>query len=107
MCEKSRKFHTSNGDRWLWLRMLVERKAGSDTENTLAEAVVSADPQGDAYDQKVELAGVSLDGDADYTLRNTTGVRTAEAKKTPKQAHRARGYTIGPNMGPFEIRCGG
>jgi hypothetical protein len=37
------------------------------------------------YAEKVELAGVSLDGDKDHTLRNTTGVRTAEPKESPKQ----------------------
>jgi hypothetical protein len=107
VCEKPRKFSTPNGDRWLWVRILVERKAGSDTENTIAETVVSTDRDGKEHDQTVELAGVSLDGDKDYTLRNTTGVRTADAKETPKQAHRARGYAIGPNMGPVEARCGG
>jgi hypothetical protein len=107
ICGKPQRFRTADGDRWLWVRILLERKAGSDTENTLAEAVVSTDPEGTEYDQRVELAGVSLDGEADYTLRNTTGVRTAEAKESPKQAHRARGYTIGPNMGPVEVRCGG
>jgi hypothetical protein len=107
ICGKPQRFRTADGDRWLWVRILLERKAGSDTENTLAETVVSTDPEGTEYDQRVELAGVSLDGEADYTLRNTTGVRTAEAKERPKQAHRARGYTIGPNMGPVEVRCGG
>jgi hypothetical protein len=107
ICERPRKFRTADGDRWLWVRILLERKAGSGTDNTLAETVVSTDPEGTEYDQKVELAGVSLDGQADYTLRNTTGVRTAEAKESPKQAHRARGYTIGPNLGPVEVRCGG
>jgi hypothetical protein len=90
----------------LWVRILVDRKAGSSTDNTVAETVVSTDAQGREYD-KVELAGVALDGDKDYTLRNTTGVRTAEAKETPRQAHRAHAYTVGPNMGPLEVRCGG
>ncbi len=107
ICETPRKFPTAAGDRWLWVRILVERKPGSDTDNTLAETVVSTDADGTEYDQPVELAGVSLDGDPDYTLRNTTGVRTAEAKESPKRAHRARGYTIGPNLGPVEARCGG
>jgi hypothetical protein len=107
VCEKPRKFSTPNGDRWLWVRILVERKAGTGTDNTIAETVVSTDAKGTEYAQKVELAGVSLDGDKDYTLRNTTGVRTAEPKESPKQAHRARGYTIGPNIGPFEASCGG
>lgn len=107
ICERPRRFSTPNGDRWLWVRILIERKAGTTTDNTIAETVVSTDPQGTEYAQKVELAGVSLDGDKDYTLRNTTGVRTAEPKESPKQAHRARGYTVGPNMGPFEARCGG
>ena len=89
------------------MRILVERKAGTGTDDTIAETVVSTDPEGTEHAQKVELAGVSLDGDKDYTLRNTTGVRTAEPKESPKQAHRARGYTIGPNMGPFEASCGG
>jgi hypothetical protein len=73
----------------------------------LAETVVSTDADGNQYDQKVELAGVSLDREADWTFRNTIGVRTGDAQKTPHQAHSARGYTVGPNMGPFEIRCGG
>jgi hypothetical protein len=107
ICGKPQRFRTADGDRWLWVRVLLERKTGSDTENTLAETVVSTNPEGTEYDQRVELAGVSLDGEADYTLRNTTGVRTAEAKESPKQAHRARGYTIGPNMGPVDVRCGG
>jgi hypothetical protein len=106
VCERSRRFSTPEGARWLWVRILVERQPGSDTENTLAETVVSTDQNGNQYDQKVELAGVSLDREADWTLRNTTGVRTGDARKSPKQAHRARGYTVGPNMGPFEISCG-
>jgi hypothetical protein len=107
ICQKPQKFRTADGDRWLWVRILLERKAGSDTDNTLAETVVSTDAEGTEYGQRVELAGVSLDGEPDYTLRNTTGVRTAETKESPKQAHRARGYTIGPNTGPIEVRCGG
>jgi hypothetical protein len=107
ICAKPRKFSTPNGDRWLWVRILVERKSGDVTDKTLAETVVSTDPAGSESDQKVELAGVSLDGDKDNTLRNTIGVRTAEAMKSPKQAHSARGYTRGPNMGPVEVRCGG
>ena len=106
VCERPRKFSTPNGERWLWVRILIERKPGSGTDNTIAEAVVSTDPKGTEYTQKVELAGVSLDGDKDYTLRNTTGVRTAKPKESPKQAHRALGYTIGPNVGPIEARCG-
>lgn len=107
ICEKPRKFSTPNGDRWLWVRILVERNAGTATDHTIAETVVSTDPKGREYAQKVELAGVSLDGEKDYTLRNTTGVRTAEPKESPKKAHRARGYTIGPNIGPLEASCGG
>jgi hypothetical protein len=106
ICEKPRKFSTADGDRWLWVRILVERKPGSDTDKTIAETVVSTDAEGRDYGSKVELAGVSLDGDKDNTLRNTTGVRTAEPKQSPKQVHRARGYTVGPNMGPFELSCG-
>jgi hypothetical protein len=107
ICEKPRRFSTPNGDRWLWVRLLVERKAGATTDNTIAETVVSTDSKGTEYAQTVELAGVSLDGDKDNTLRNTTGVRIAEAKESPRQAHHARGYTIGPNMGPVEASCGG
>ena len=107
ICETSRKFRTSAGDRWLWVRILIDRKPGSDKEKTIGEALVSADPNGSDHDQKVELAGVALDDDREYTLRNTMGVRTADAKESPKQAHRARAYTLGPNMGPFEARCGG
>ena len=107
ICEKPRKFSTADGDRWLWLRILVERKPGSDTDKAIAEAVVTSDPKGTEYGPKVELAGVALDGDKEYTLRNTTSVRTAAAKESAKQAHRARGYTIGPNLGPFEASCGG
>ena len=106
ICEKPRKFSTADGNRWLWVRILVERKPGSDTDNTTAELVVSTDPEGREYGPTVELAGISLDGDKDNTLRNTTGVRTAESKQSPKQVHRARGYTVGPNMGPFETSCG-
>lgn len=106
ICERPRKFRTAEGDRWLWVRILVERRPGSDTDNTIAETVVSTDPDGREYGPKVGLAGVSLDGDKDYTLRNTVGVRTAESKESPKQVHRARGYTVGPNMGPFETSCG-
>jgi hypothetical protein len=106
ICERPRKFRTADGDRWLWVRILVERKPGSDTDNTIAEAVVSSDPDAREYGPKVELAGISLDGDKDNTLRNTVGVRTAEPKESPKQLHRARGYTVGPNMGPFETSCG-
>jgi hypothetical protein len=106
ICERPRKFRTAEGDRWLWVRILVERKPGSDSDNTIAETVVSTDPDGRESGPKVELAGVSLDGDKDNTLRNTVGVRTAEAKESPKQVHRARGYTVGPNMGPFETSCG-
>jgi hypothetical protein len=107
ICERSRKFRTSQGDRWLWVRLLVERKSGEDTDNTSAEALVSTDAEAEAYNQKVDLAGVSLDSEKEYTLRNTTGVRTAESEKSPKKAHRARAYTIGPNMGPVEVSCGG
>jgi hypothetical protein len=107
ICEKPGKFSTADGDRWLWLRVLVERKPGSDTDKTIAEAVVTSDPKGTEYGPKVDLAGVALDGDKEYTLRGTTGVRTAAAKESAKQAHRARGYTVGPNLGPFEVSCGG
>src|ERR671921_3054555 len=62
ICETSRKFRTSAGDRWLWVRILIDRKPGSDTEKTIGEALVSADPNGSDHDQKVELAGVALDG---------------------------------------------
>jgi hypothetical protein len=106
ICERPHKFRTAEGDRWLWVRILVERKPGSDTDNTIAETVVSTDPDGREYGPKVELAGVSLDSDKDNTLRNTVGVRTAEPKESPKQVHRARGYTVGPNIGPFETSCG-
>lgn len=106
ICERPHKFRTAEGDRWVWVRILVERKPGSDTDNTIAETVVSTDPDGREYGPKVELAGVSLDSEKDYTLRNTAGVRTAEPKESPKQVHRARGYTVGPNTGPFETSCG-
>jgi hypothetical protein len=106
VCQRPLKFRTADGDRWLWVRIFVERKPGSDTDNTIAETVVSSDPEGSQYGPKVELAGVSLDGDKDNTLRNTTGVRTAEPKESPKQVHRARGYTVGPNTGPVETSCG-
>lgn len=108
ICEKSRRFQTANGERWLWVRILRERNSGrKDADRTLAEAVVSTDAGGNLSDQKVELAGISLDGQADYTLRNTAGVRTAEARESPRQAHRARAYTRGPDMGPVDLRCGG
>jgi hypothetical protein len=108
ICEKSRRFQTANGERWLWVRVLRERNAGrKDADRTLAEAVVSTDAGGKMSDQKVELAGISLDGQADYTLRNTTGVRTAEPRESPRQAHRARAYTRGPDMGPVDLSCGG
>jgi hypothetical protein len=106
VCEKPRKYRTSEGNRWLWVRILIERQPGGDTDNTVAETVVSTDPEGRVYDQKVELAGVSLDREKDYTLRNATGVRTGETKKSAKQAHSARGYTRGPDMGPLEVSCG-
>ena len=106
ICETSRKFRTSAGNRWLWVRTLIERKPGGHTDYTVAETVVSTDPEGLNYG-KVDLAGVSLDGGNDYTLRNTTGVRTGETKKSADQAHHARGYTVGPNMGPIEGSCGG
>lgn len=108
ICEKSRRFQTANGERWLWVRVLRERNTGrKDADRTLAEAVVSTDAGGKVSDQKVELAGISLDGQADYTLRNTTGVRTGEPTDSPRQAHRARGYTRGPDMGPLDLSCGG
>jgi hypothetical protein len=107
ICETHRRFRAADGNRWLWVRILRERKAERDNaDKTLAEVLVSTDADGTQHEQKVELAGVSLDGEADYTLRNTTGVRTAEAKDSPKQVHRARGYTISPNMGPLDVRCG-
>jgi hypothetical protein len=107
VCEKSRRFQTANGERWLWVRVLRERNAGrKDADRTLAETVVSTDAGG-KMSGKVELAGISLDGQADYTLRNTTGVRTAEPRESPREAHRARGYTRGPDMGPVDLSCGG
>jgi hypothetical protein len=107
ICETHRQFRTADGNRWLWIRILRERQTErKEPDKTLAEVLVSTDAEGTQHQQKVELAGVSLDGEADYTLRNGTGVRTAEAKDSPRQAHRARGYTIGPNMGPVEVRCG-
>ncbi|HEX2249970.1 MAG TPA: hypothetical protein VHH32_06445 [Gemmatimonadales bacterium] len=107
ICETSRKYSTADGDRWLWVRIFIERNPDDDTDKTTAETLVSIDAQGQEYDQKVALAGVSVDGDKDHTLRNTTGVRTASTNESPKQAHRARGYTVGPNMGPIAVRCGG
>jgi hypothetical protein len=107
VCEKSRRFQTANGERWLWVRVLRERDAGrKDADRTLAEAVVSTDAAG-KISAKVELAGISLDGQPDYTLRNTTGVRTAEPRESPREPHRARGYTRGPDMGPVDLSCGG
>ena len=105
VCEKPPKYRTSEGNRWLWVRS-IERRPGGDTDNTVAETVVSTDPEGGVYDQNVELAGISLDRDKDYTLRNATGVRTGETKEGAKQVHSARGYTRGPDMGPLEVSCG-
>jgi hypothetical protein len=106
ICESSRQYSTAEGKRWLWVRMFIERRPGEDTDKMTAETLVSTDAGGTEYEQKVALAGVSM-GDKDHTLRNTIGVRTAEAKETPRQAHKARGYTITPNMGPIEVSCGG
>jgi hypothetical protein len=99
-------FRTPEGDRWLWVRIITERKPGEETESTVAETVVSTDSEGMQTDQKVALAGVRLDGGTEYTLRNTSGVRTAEEKESPRQRHTARGYTRGPDMGPVEANCG-
>jgi hypothetical protein len=107
ICESSREYGTAAGKRWLWVRMFIERRPGEDTDKASAETLISTDAGGTEYEQKVALAGVSMDGDKDHTLRNTIGVRTAEAKGSPRQAHKARGYTIDPNMGPVELSCGG
>ena len=105
ICEKPRKFSTPDGNRWLWVRIMIERKPGETTDNTIAETVVSTNPEGTEY-ATVGLAGVKLDTDKEYTLRNTSGVRTLETKKSDKQAHRVRGYAVQPNLGPIEATCG-
>jgi hypothetical protein len=107
VCETSRRFRTADGDRWLWVRIITERKPGEDTERTVAEAVVSSDAKGMQTDQNVALAGIRLDGGREYTLRGTSGVRTGEAKESPRRPHTARGYTRGPDMGPVDANCGG
>jgi hypothetical protein len=109
VCDKSRKYSTPSGDRWLWVRILVERRPGSGTDYTKAETAVSTDPDGMEYDPKVALAGVSLEGlegGREYTLRNTPGVRTRDTKKSETGLHTARGYTRGPDMGPISVSCG-
>ncbi len=106
ICESSRKYHTAEGDRWLWVRIFIERRPGDDSDKTSAETLVSTNAEGSKYDQKVELAGVEIDGGKDNTFRNTAGVRTTTASESPRQSHRARGYTVGPNMGPIEVTCG-
>jgi hypothetical protein len=106
ICESSRKYSTAEGNRWLWVRIFIERRPGDETDRTMAETLVSTDAEGKEYDQKVALAGVDVDGDKDYTLRNTTGVRTAAPKESPRRSHRTRGYTVGPNMGPIGVTCG-
>jgi len=106
ICDKSRKYTTSVGNRWLWVRILVERQPGA-TDYTLAETAVSTDAEGMEYDPKVTLAGIKLDDGKEYTLRNTPGVRTREAKKGDRKAHWARGYARGPDLGPIDLTCGG
>jgi hypothetical protein len=110
VCDKSRMYRTANGDRWLWVRILVQRPAGDTTDYTTAETAVSTDQDGMEYDAKVALAGVSLEGLEDgknYTLRNSPGVRARETKKSARQPHTARGYTRNPDMGPISVTCGG
>jgi hypothetical protein len=110
VCDKSRMYRTPNGNRWLWVRILVQRPAGDTTDYTTAEAAVSTNQDGMEYDPKVALAGISLEGLEDgknYTLRNSPGVRTRETKKSERQAHTARGYTRDPDMGPISVTCGG
>src|ERR671924_368436 len=51
ICERPRRFRIANRDRWLWVRLLVERKRGSLIDNTIAEAVVSTDPKGQEHAQ--------------------------------------------------------
>lgn len=106
ICETSRRYRTAEGNRWLWVRIFIERRPGEDKDKTAAETLVSTDAEGTEYDQKVALAGVEVDGDKDHTLRNTTGVHTAGTRESPRQSHRARGYTVGPNMGPIGVTCG-
>jgi hypothetical protein len=107
VCETPRRYRTAEGDRWLWVRIITERKAGEETEHTVAETVVSTDAEGNQTDQNVALAGIRLDGGREYTLRNSSGVRTAETKESPRRRHSARGYTRGPDMGPVDAICGG
>jgi hypothetical protein len=107
VCETPQRFRTAEGDRWLWVRIITERKPGEQTENTVAETVVSTDAEGNQTDQNVELAGIRLDGGREYTLRKTSGVRTAEKKESPPRRHSARGYTRAPDMGPVDAICGG
>ncbi len=106
VCETSRRVATADGDRWLWVRIITERKPGEDTERTVAETVVSSDSKGTQTDQNVALAGIRLDGGREYTLRNASGVRTRDAKEGPRERHTARGYTRGPDMGPVDAICG-
>jgi hypothetical protein len=106
ICDKSRKYSTPDGSRWLWVRILVERQPGA-TDFTLAETAVSTDAEGMEYDPEVDLAGIKLDDGREYTLRNTPGVRTRETKKGDRQAHWARGYARGPDLGPIDLTCGG
>jgi len=106
ICESSRRYRTAEGDRWLWVRTFIQRGPDSDTDKITAETLVSTDAAGREHNQKVALAGVSIDDDRNHTLRNTTGVRTASTKEGPKRSHRTRGYTVGPNMGPLEVTCG-
>ncbi|HEX6432799.1 MAG TPA: hypothetical protein VFZ87_01085 [Gemmatimonadales bacterium] len=110
ICDQSRKYSTPDGDRWLWVRILVQRAPGDTTDNTTAETAVSTDRDGMEYAREVALAGISLQGlenGREYTLRNASGVRTSDTKKSGRQAHTARGYTRGPDMGPLSVSCGG
>lgn len=109
ICDKSRKYSTPSGDRWLWVRILVQRAPGDTIDHTKAETAVSTDPDGMEYAPEVALAGVSLQGlenGREYTLRKTSGVRTRGTKESGRQVHTARGYTRGPDMGPLSVSCG-
>jgi hypothetical protein len=107
ICEKPERYTTPNGPRWLWIRILIHRAPEGETDYTVAETVVSTDAAGREYNQRVGLAGIKLDGEKEYTLRDATGVRTGQTKKSEKREHSARGYTIKPNMGPLDATCGG
>ena len=104
-CERSERFDTPRGPRWLWLRVVVMRSRVG-TDSTYAETMISSDSAGNVP-AAADTVAVRLDGGTTYLLPRASGVATPGKPQTVQAPHRATGQTSGPSMGPIAVDgCG-